>query len=156
MFYKDERPALTLQEAQEEALCYGWVDSQLKSVDKARYRLKFSRRRKKSNWSAGNKKNAERLIAAGRMTQWGQSTIDEAKACGAWDAKEPRPLFEDTQGFLRVLGKNRDASRLYASLTDSLKRHYAGYYFSAKQDATREKRLKLILDAMKTKKRIPG
>ena len=156
VFFKDGRTSLSFGEAQEEALCFGWVDSLLKSVDQTRYRLKFTKRRKKSKWSAGNREAAERLIASGRMTPWGQAVIKEAKSRGAWDAVDPRPLFEDTEGFLRLLGKNTDASRLYVTFTDSLKRHYAGYYFSAKQQATREKRLKMILEAMKTRKRIAG
>jgi len=155
-FYKDGRPAMTFAEALEEAFCFGWVDSLLNRIDETRYRLKFSKRRRKSKWSARNREIAEQLIAAGRMTPWGQAAIEEAKANGAWEAVDPRPLFEDTKGFLRVLGNNRDASRQYAAFTDSLKRHYAGYYFSAKQHATREKRLKIILEAMKTKKRIVG
>lgn len=156
VFYKDGRPTITLKEAQEEGFCFGWVDSLIKGIDDTCYRLKFSKRRKKSKWSAKNKETVGRLIASGRMTVWGQAAIDEAKNNGAWDAGDARPLFEDTEGFLRVLRKDRDASRLYSALTDSLKRHYAGYYFSAKQPATREKRLKMILEAMKTKKRILG
>ncbi len=154
--YKDGRPTLTLREAQEEAICFGWIDSLLKSVDGTRYRLKFSKRRKKSKWSDRNKKIAEQLIASGRMTRWGAAAIAEAKANGAWQAVDQRPLLEDTEGFLRVLGNSQDASRQYDALTDSLKRHYAGYFFSAKQHATRDKRLKMILEAMKTKKRIMG
>jgi uncharacterized protein YdeI (YjbR/CyaY-like superfamily) len=155
-FYKDGRPALTFNDALEEAFCFGWVDSLLKSVDETRYRLKFSKRRKKSKWSARNREIAEQLIAAGRMTPWGQAAVDEARANGAWEAVDPRPLYEDTEGFLRVLRNNRDASRQYATFTDSLKRHYAGYYFSARQDATREKRLKMIHEAMNMKKRLAG
>jgi uncharacterized protein YdeI (YjbR/CyaY-like superfamily) len=156
LFYKDGRPAMTLVEAQEEAACFGWVDSLLKRIDDTRYRLRFTPRRKKSRWSPGTKKTAQELIASGRMTPWGLAAIEEAKASGAWDAPDPRQALEDPEGFLRVLGKNREASRQYAALTDSLRKHYAGYYFAARQEATREKRLRMILESMKTKKRILG
>jgi uncharacterized protein YdeI (YjbR/CyaY-like superfamily) len=155
-FYKDGRPGITLREAQEEGFCFGWVDSLLKSVDESRYRLKFSKRREKSKWSSRNRKIAERLIGSGRMTPAGLAAIERAKANGTWEAIDQRPLLEDTEGFLRVLGDRGDPSLRYAALTDSLKRHYAGYYFAAKQAATREKRLKTILTAMKSRKRILG
>ena len=154
--YKDGRPGITLREAQEEGFCFGWVDSLLRSVDASRYRLKFTKRRRKSKWSARNRKIAGQLIESGRMAPAGLAAIEEAKANGTWEAVDERPLLEDTEGFLGVLRAHGDAGPRYAALTDSLKRHYAGYYFAAKQDVTRERRLKAILAAMKTKKRILG
>ncbi|HVO37738.1 MAG TPA: hypothetical protein VMV03_01805 [Spirochaetia bacterium] len=96
-FYKDGRPAMTLREAQEEAACFGWVDSLLKRIDDTCYRLRFTPRRKKSRWAAGTKRTAEELIASGRMTRWGLAVIEEARASGAWDAPDPRPALEDTK-----------------------------------------------------------
>ncbi len=108
-FYKDGRPTITLKQAQEEALCYGWVDSRMKGVDEVRYRLKSSKRRKKSRWSARNKELAQQLMASGRMTPSGQAAIEEARTNGAWEAVDPRPVFEDPEGFLRVLGDHQEA-----------------------------------------------
>lgn len=155
-FFKDGRSALTRGQALEEALCYGWIDSQVRRADEVRYRQKFSKRRKRSRWSARNRELAMQLIASGRMTPAGQAEIDRAKSNGAWEAADPRPAFEDTAGFLRLIGDDPGAVRRYEALTDSLRRQYAGFYFSAKLPATREKRMKLILEAMETGKRIMG
>lgn len=63
------------EEAVEEALCFGWVDSQMKSVDSRCYALRFSPRRKASNWSATNRTLAARLIEEGRMTDAGLAVL---------------------------------------------------------------------------------
>jgi hypothetical protein len=65
VFYKDGRPTLTFREALEEAFCFGWVDSLLKSVDETRYRLKFSKRRKKSKWQVDPRGHEDRKANCG-------------------------------------------------------------------------------------------
>ena len=72
-------------EATEEALCFGWIDSAMRPVDEERYRLRFTPRRAKSNWSEVNKERAERLIHEGRMAEAGLARIEEAKRDGRWD-----------------------------------------------------------------------
>jgi uncharacterized protein YdeI (YjbR/CyaY-like superfamily) len=78
-------PSVTLEEATEEALCFGWIDSFLNRVDDERYVLRFSPRRKGSKWSEINKKRVARLIEEGRMTEAGLVKVDEAKQSGEWD-----------------------------------------------------------------------
>lgn len=79
-------PSVTLEEATEEALCFGWIDSFMKPIDQDSYALRYSPRRPGSNWSEVNKKRAVRLIEEGRMTEAGLAKIDEAKQNGKWDA----------------------------------------------------------------------
>src|SRR5512140_1619444 len=69
------KPSLSLEAAQEEAMCYGWVDSFMKSMDGERYATRFSPRKPKSNWTEGNRKRAAMLIAEGRMTEAGMSSL---------------------------------------------------------------------------------
>jgi uncharacterized protein YdeI (YjbR/CyaY-like superfamily) len=78
-------PSVTLTEAVEEALCFGWIDSQMQPIDGDRRAQRFTPRRRRSNWSARNKERATRLIDEGRMTEAGLATIDEAKRNGRWD-----------------------------------------------------------------------
>jgi uncharacterized protein YdeI (YjbR/CyaY-like superfamily) len=78
-------PSVTYEEATEEALCFGWVDSFMKRVDEEKYVLRYSPRRKGSKWSEINKKRVTKLIEQGRMTQAGIAKIDEAKQNGEWD-----------------------------------------------------------------------
>lgn len=68
-------PSITLAEAQEEAICFGWIDSSIKGIDAARYATRFTPRRPKSNWTETNKERARRMIAAGRMTAAGMASL---------------------------------------------------------------------------------
>jgi uncharacterized protein YdeI (YjbR/CyaY-like superfamily) len=69
------KPCITYEEAIEEALCYGWIDSTGKSIDAERTALRFTPRRLKSNWVEVNKERARRLIADGRMTPAGLAVL---------------------------------------------------------------------------------
>jgi uncharacterized protein YdeI (YjbR/CyaY-like superfamily) len=69
------RQTVTLVELQETALCHGWVDTQTKRIDDARYAIRFVPRRRGSSWSAKNRRMATRLVAGGRMTEAGTATL---------------------------------------------------------------------------------
>lgn len=81
---KSEIAGIRLDEAVEEALCFGWIDSRMYSQDSDRFILRFSPRRPGSPWSLINRTRAEALIAAGRMTEAGMKTVREAQANGHW------------------------------------------------------------------------
>jgi uncharacterized protein YdeI (YjbR/CyaY-like superfamily) len=86
MIYKKHTatPSVTLQQAVEEALCFGWIDSSMRPIDKDRYALRYTPRRRGSNWSEQNKRWATWLIEQGRMTEAGLAKIEEAKRAGRW------------------------------------------------------------------------
>jgi uncharacterized protein YdeI (YjbR/CyaY-like superfamily) len=92
MIYKRhaETPSVTLEETVEEALCFGWIDSQMQPIDGERHAQRFTPRRKTSNWSERNKERAAKLIEQGRMTEAGLAKIDEAKRNGRWDEATPQ------------------------------------------------------------------
>ena len=75
---------LTFDEALEEAACYGWVDNKSKSRDATTYRLRFTPRRPGSNWTPGNIRIAEALIASGRMQPAGLAEVERARSDGRW------------------------------------------------------------------------
>lgn len=79
---------LDYAEAIEEALCFGWIDSQAKRRDTTSRYQRFSPRRRGSKWSAVNRARAERLIAAGFMTERGMAAIEHAKHAGTWGVSE--------------------------------------------------------------------
>ncbi|HMS76287.1 YdeI family protein [Gordonia sp. (in: high G+C Gram-positive bacteria)] len=78
--------SLSYGQALDEALCSGWIDGQLKGIDSATYRQRFTPRRRRSLWSARNVGIVARLIEEGRMRPRGFAEIDSAKADGRWDA----------------------------------------------------------------------
>ena len=77
IFYKkgSGRQTLTIAQAVEEALCFGWIQSRLKPLDPQSFAVRFSPRRKGSIWSLPNLKRIRRLIAQGRMTEFGLAVL---------------------------------------------------------------------------------
>jgi uncharacterized protein YdeI (YjbR/CyaY-like superfamily) len=71
------KQTVTYEQLVEVALCYGWIDGLMKSVDAEKYAQRFSPRRKRSNWTATNLAIARRLIAEGRMTEAGRAVLPE-------------------------------------------------------------------------------
>ena len=82
-------------EALEEALCFGWIDGQMQSLDKKSYKKYFSQRRENSKWSEKNKALVKELEERGMMTDFGRKKIEEAKQNGQWDKPKPAAVTEE-------------------------------------------------------------
>ena len=82
------RPGVTYDEAVEEALAFGWIDGQARSLDEDAYIQRMSPRRPKSGWAPSNRARVARLTAEGRMAPAGLAAVEEAKADGWWDASD--------------------------------------------------------------------
>ncbi len=102
------KPSVTYAEAVEEALCFGWIDSRLNSIDAVSYKQIFTPRKPKSGWSKLNKSRVERLISEGRMTAAGTAKIDLAKKNGSWSLLDASENLEIPQDFESAL-KEQDA-----------------------------------------------
>ena len=76
---------IKIDDAVEEAICFGWIDGKLNSLDKDKYILRFTPRRLDSLWARKNKKRAETLMAMGRMTEYGMEKIRAAQKNGNWE-----------------------------------------------------------------------
>jgi uncharacterized protein YdeI (YjbR/CyaY-like superfamily) len=76
--------SLSVDEAVEVALCFGWIDSLGRRLDDEWFLLRLTPRRPRSNWSARNRERAEALIAAGRMRPAGLAEVERARADGRW------------------------------------------------------------------------
>jgi uncharacterized protein YdeI (YjbR/CyaY-like superfamily) len=111
-------PTVTYAEALDQALCYGWIDSQKKSFDEKYFLQKFSPRGPKSIWSKINCEKVEQLIKAGRMTPAGMTAVESAKVDGRWDAAydaQSRAVIPDD--LQAALDANPSASSFFATLT---------------------------------------
>ena len=77
VFYKKSvhRSGISFDDAIEEALCFGWIDSQLKGINEQTYAIRFTPRRPKSQWTAGNRARAARLMSEGKMTEAGLAVL---------------------------------------------------------------------------------
>lgn len=140
---------LKAAEALEEALCFGWIDGQMQSIDDRAYRKYFSQRREKSKWSEKNKALAKSLEARGLMTAFGREKIEEAKRNGQWDAPDLMALGEKEVAVLSALLEGYEpAFTNFQAMPLSVKKTYTRAYFDAKTDAGREKRLAWMVDRL--------
>ena len=81
-------PLISLVEATEGALCFGWIDSAMRPIDAQRFALRYTPRRSASKWSPTNRARVQRLIEEGRMAEPGFAAIEDAKRNGRWDDEE--------------------------------------------------------------------
>jgi uncharacterized protein YdeI (YjbR/CyaY-like superfamily) len=136
-------PGVGYEEALEEALCFGWIDGVMRSVDAETFILRFSPRKPRSIWSAGNKQRVERLIEQGRLTQAGLAAIRQAKENGEWDKAAER---EDTSTLPSDLEEALQCDGpvwlKWESLAPSRKKQYIYWVSSAKTQETRQRRIR--------------
>ena len=136
-------------EALEEALCFGWIDGQMQSIDDKTYMKYFSIRRKNSKWSDKNKALVESLEKRGIMTDYGRTKIVEAKKNGQWDAPNPISVTDDQIAILTGLLREHElACTNFQGMSPSVKKTYTRAYFDAKTDAGRDKRLTWMIDRL--------
>lgn len=148
---------LSAEEALEEALCFGWIDGLINSIDDDRYMKYFAKRRKTSKWSEKNRKLTDKLIKSGKMTEHGISAIEEAKKNGQWHKKHDRTIPDDKKVEFENKIKDQDlAFRNYSNLSPSTQKQFIGFYFEAKQEETRQKRLEKIIGLLEQNKRLMG
>ena len=142
-----ELEGLRYLEAVEEALCYGWIDSKMQSVDGDRFRQRFSPRRRDSPWSKANRETAERLIEAGLMAEAGHKAIEEAKRNGRWDrAYTSKVAPEVPEDLMAALRGNPSAKKNFDAFSNSAKLMYVYWVESAKRDETRARRIAEVVD----------
>jgi uncharacterized protein YdeI (YjbR/CyaY-like superfamily) len=145
LFFKKEagKPQVSYDEAVEEALCFGWIDSIIQNIDSERYVRKFTPRKVSSKWSALNKRRVAAMIRAGKMTEAGRAVLNFAGADDDYGrtperAKNklvPPPYLE------RQLKQNRKAWEYFQSLAPSYRRNYIGWITAAKTEETRARRI---------------
>lgn len=131
---------LTYEQALEEALCWGWIDSTVNRHDEERTRQFFSRRKPTSVWSKPNKERVARLISEGRMQPAGQAAIDVAKANGMWQALDAVDNLEVPPDLASALRSAR-ATHAFDRLDDASKKSLLWHVLSAKRAQTRAKRV---------------
>jgi uncharacterized protein YdeI (YjbR/CyaY-like superfamily) len=144
---------ITAREALEEALCFGWIDGLIKSLDDEKYIKKFTPRTRDSKWSELNRTIATRMIECGKMTGPGQAAIEQAKKNGRWDAPAREPVPDDK---IEVLVKDLQGADLalanFLKMAPSVRRTYTGFYLDAKKEETRIRRLQYIIERLNANK----
>ena len=139
-------PTISYKESVDAALCYGWIDGVRKSIDAESYKIRFTPRRKSSIWSAVNLKRAAELVELGVMASPGLK---------AYHGRDPRKQkiysFENRPRtlpprYLAIFRKNKDALAYYRDQPWWYRRTTTWWVISAKQEETRLRRLKTLID----------
>lgn len=146
---------ITLREAIEEALCFGWVDSLMQPIDAGTYALRFTPRKPKSIWSKVNRDRVEQLISQGKMTEAGLAKVREAQASGEWDMalrREDTSVLPDE--LAGALAARPDIQAKFEALPRSQKKVFLNWINAAKTDPTRQRRIREMLEMLEQGRRL--
>ena len=146
-FYKKgvDETSITYPEAVEQALCFGWIDGIGYRIDDRVHTNRFTPRRKGSNWSAVNIAKVAELERAGLMHPAGRKAFDQRKRQDPQYSYENRPHDLPAEAATR-LRENSEAWRYWQAQTASYRRAATWWLVSAKQEATRERRLIVLIE----------
>ncbi len=149
-FYKTgtKKETITWSQSVDEALCFGWIDSIRRSIDEEGYSIRFTPRKPGSNWSAVNIEKMENLIRSGKMTDAGLAAYSKRK-----DSKSRIYSYETVNEFhlpkemADEFRKNTAAWQYFQSQAPSYRKVTIRWVLSAKQDATKQKRLAELISS---------
>lgn len=141
------KPAIAYDDAVEEALCWGWIDSVVKPVDDERTMSLYTPRRSGSGWSRSNKDRVAKLVRDGRMQPAGLAKIEQAKRDGTWTLLDSVERLEVPPDLRRALGAPGMAR--FDALTAGKKREHLSALVTAKKPETRAKRIADIVKAVR-------
>lgn len=157
IFYKKRtgKPSIPYDDAVEEALCLGWIDSIIKRIDDEKYARKFTPRKPDSKWSELNKKRVKKMIREGQMTEVGLALIDAAKKSGKWEQDISHPKeFAIPPEVIQAISANKKAWENFNNLAPSYKKQYIGWITTAKKEETKERRLKEAVEILAQGKKL--
>ena len=139
-----DEPGLTWKDAVPEALAYGWIDSKSERIDDDARRQRWTPRRKGSNWSRVNVEIVERLLAEGRMKPGGIAAYEQRREDRTYSYEDDWELSED---HVALLVDNAAASAFWAEATAGYRKVCTTWVCTAKQQATRARRMAQLIEA---------
>jgi len=140
-----EKPSMRWEEAVRVALCFGWIDSTVKSLGDGKRRQYFCPRKPKSVWSKINKGYLEELMAQGAMHESGLRKIEAAKADGSWTALDDVENGVVPQDLQKAFNRNKKAFDNYQNFTRGQRKSYLYWLNQAKREETRKTRIAEII-----------
>lgn len=151
IYYKKHtgKPRVAYNDAVEEALCYGWIDSTVKRIDDERYMQQFTPRNERSNWSDLNKKRLAKLTELGKMMPAGLKSVGIAKENGKWyEPDRPQTTLELSPDLYRQLKKYAAVMELYNQLAASHRKQFNNWVMGAKKEETQQKRFSEMISML--------
>jgi uncharacterized protein YdeI (YjbR/CyaY-like superfamily) len=158
IYYKkgSDKPSVSYEEAVEEAISFGWIDSKVNSLDEERYMQVFTPRKPRSSWSKLNKQRVEKLIKNGQMTAVGLEKVEAAKRDGSWNKLDAIDDLEVPADLTEALADNQKAYDNFMAFSNSSKKIIVYWIEEAKRTETRKKRIeKTVSLAEENKKPYP-
>ncbi|MBX7151689.1 YdeI/OmpD-associated family protein [bacterium] len=155
-FYKRDcgKPSITWPESVDQALCYGWIDGVRKSLGNESYTIRFTPRRPGSNWSAVNLKRVDELMKLGLMRPTGIKAYEarNTKKIQQYSYERQAAKLDTSQETL--FKKNKKAWAFFQSQPPSYQKPCIWWVVSAKQEETKLKRLKTLINDSERGQRI--
>ncbi|NNK73659.1 MAG: hypothetical protein HKO94_10750, partial [Flavobacteriaceae bacterium] len=158
IFYKLEMNITTMrwEEAVRVALCFGWIDSTVKSLGNGKRRQYFCPRNPKASWSALNKKHVKELSQKGLMHESGLKLIEIAKKNGAWSYMDDVEQGIIPNDLKKAFNSNPQASENYQNFSRGYQKSYLSWLKQAKREETRARRIEKIIEYCKKNMKTPG
>lgn len=135
------KPRVTYDEAVQEALCFGWIDSLPRKLDAERSKLLFTPRKTGSVWSKPNKIRVKQLLGKGLITAVGLAKIEAAKADGSWNILDDSDNLKIPVDLAESLDANQTAKQNFEAFSNTIKRAILAWIGSAKRAETRQARI---------------
>jgi len=148
IYYKrhTKKPRIPYDDAVEEALCYGWIDSIVRRIDDEKYAQKYTPRRPGSKWSKLNIERANKMIRQKKMTRAGLVLFKKGRSRKIAAARKVKKKFVMPPDLRKALAKNKKALENFTGFADSYKRAYILYIMDAKREDTRVRRVRRIVE----------
>lgn len=150
------RPHVPYADLVEELLCWGWIDSTVKSLDDERRLQLCTPRKAKSTWTRLNRSRIEKMEAAGRMQPAGWRAVEVAKGNGWWTILEPVEDLIEPEVLRVALDAAPAARAFWGGLPASPRKAMLWWVYSAVRDDTRERRVTRIVEEAAAGRRAQG
>ncbi|MBU6998204.1 MAG: YdeI/OmpD-associated family protein [Theionarchaea archaeon] len=153
VFYKKHtgNPTISYNDAVEEAICFGWIDSIIKRIDDEKFVRKFTPRRDTRRWSSSNIDRIKKMINQGKMTEAGLQKIDELSL---ERGPEPRKEFTIPTHVEEALKAHPEAWNNFVALAPGYRRQYLGWVVSAKKEETQKRRLAELITVLENNEKL--
>jgi uncharacterized protein YdeI (YjbR/CyaY-like superfamily) len=142
---------ISYEDAVQEALCFGWIDSLMKSIDDRFHMQMFTPRKPRSAWSVTNKARLAKLMKAGVMAPAGLAAVAQAKKSGTWNTYANVDAMTIPPELKTALDANPDAKKNWPTYSESAQKSFLHMVNGAKRPETREKRVARIIDLVSNK-----
>ena len=150
-------PTMTWSEAVDEALCFGWIDGVRHSIDQTSYRIRFTPRKPRSNWSKVNIAKVQALIEQGRMQPAGLATFEarSEERSGVYSFEQEHRPADLPPEYAGELEADAAAREFWASRPPWYRRAAVHWVTSAKREDTRRRRLAQLVECSAQGRTVP-